>query len=52
LCSCEKESPRFSEERREGGVVRQCLEAEVEEMRAVRDLRNKIKKERGERKNK
>ena len=31
--------------------MQQCLEVEVEEMRAVRDFRNKIKKERGERKN-
>jgi hypothetical protein len=31
--------------------VRQCLEVEEEEMRAVRDFRNKIKKERGERNN-
>jgi hypothetical protein len=33
--------------------VQQCLEIEVEEeeMRAVRNFRNKIKKERGERNN-
>jgi hypothetical protein len=46
----ERESEIFRGEKR-GGVVRQCLEVEVEEMRAVRDFRNKIKKERGERKN-
>jgi hypothetical protein len=46
----EREFEIFRGEKR-GGVVRQFLEVEVEEMRAVRDFRNKIKKERGERKN-
>ena len=38
----ERESEIFRGEKREG-VVWQCLEVEVEEMRAVRDFRNKIK---------
>ena len=39
----EREFKIFRGEKR-GGVVRQFLEVEVEEMRAVRDFRNKIKK--------
>jgi hypothetical protein len=46
----ERESKIFRGEKR-GGVVWQCLEVEEEEMRAVRYFKNKIKKERGQRKN-